>query len=189
MKNLISQLSGFIGEASMINRTEINKVFNRLLPEAKLERLLMAFGEGVASEAAFIWNDMLDAFTLSLSTLVDVQGSIATQAKKRVRAGVMGSHEDLDMFAADITEALVDGVLGVEDLEEASGDYKGGKERAQKRMDDAAKRGGIDKLIKATLQRIKATKEPAKLEGIVAAADALIKQLENVKKEAQRAAG
>ena len=91
MKNLSKDLSGFIGEASsMVTRTDINKIFNRLVPESKMERLLMTFGPDVAAEAPYIWNDMLDSFTLALSNLVDVQGSVASKAKKRVRSGVIG---------------------------------------------------------------------------------------------------
>lgn len=193
MRNLMSELGAFIGEAtaSTVSRTDLNRVFNRLVPEAKLERLLAPFGDEVAAESEFVWNDLLDAFTLSLSNLVDVQGVIATQAKKRIRAGVMGKggspfmgqREDREAFAAEVTEALVDAILP-----EASDVPKEGKARAQKRMDDAAKRGGIDKMIQATLQRIKATSEPGKLEGIVSAVDELIRQLERVKAAAERAA-
>jgi len=39
-------------------------------------------------------------------------------------------------------------------------------ERARKRIDDAAKRSGIDGAVKATVRRIKATKNNEKLSGI-----------------------
>lgn len=194
MANELSRrLGGFIGEAdSPVNRTAVNKVFNRLVPQQKLERMLTAFGPEVAAEAPYIWNDMLDSFIVTLSSLVDIQGSLATQAKKRMRSAFVSSGtgmsrnlaaasaEDREEFAASLIEAVVDALLP-----EASEVPKEGKARAQKRMDDAAKRGGIQKMIQATLQRINATESPEKLQGIVAAVDELISQLERIKKAAQ----
>jgi hypothetical protein len=59
-------------------------------------------------------------------------------------------------------------------------------ERAKQRMDDAAKRGGIEKMIRDTLTRIQRTSEPEKLDGIVSFADWLIGELEKIKKEASK---
>jgi len=192
MKKVIESLSKYIGEASAVNRTDINKVFNRLVPEAKLERLLSSFGDGVVNETPFIWNDMLDAFTVALSGIVDVQGSLLGKARKRMRGTAMGRGEDMEMLGAVLSEMIVDSVLGDDTLEEGAG-YdskgvpKGGEQRARKRMDDAAKRGGIEKMIQATMTRIKATKDPGKMAGIVKAVDELIKQLERVKSAAKKA--
>lgn len=58
--------------------------------------------------------------------------------------------------------------------------------RAKQRMDDAAKRGGIDGMLKATLSRIDATTDSDKLAGIVAYVDDLVAELEQIKKAAMK---
>ena len=58
------------------------------------------------------------------------------------------------------------------------------KARALFRMDAAARRAGLDGMIKALTKRVKATKDPGKRQGIVDAMDELIKTLTQVKKSA-----
>lgn len=57
-------------------------------------------------------------------------------------------------------------------------------ERALHRINDAAKRGGVDAVVKATIGRIHATSDLKKLGGIVAALDQMIDALKKVKDEA-----
>lgn len=77
----------------------------------------------------------------------------------------------------------IDAILEIDD--EGPGVPRDPYLRAKKRMDDAAKRGGIEKMIAATLQRVKAAKEPGKLQGIIEYVDEIIKQLEQVRKAAE----
>lgn len=58
-------------------------------------------------------------------------------------------------------------------------------ERAKQRMDDAARRGGLNKMIQATMSRIKASKKPEKLQGIVDFVDQLMSELKKVKRAAE----
>lgn len=81
--------------------------------------------------------------------------------------------------------ALLDSIRAVLDEDAPSDPYQ----RAKTRMDDAAKRGGIDKAIKATFTRINAAESQEKLKGIVDYVADLITQLEKVKKEAQKKLG
>ena len=57
--------------------------------------------------------------------------------------------------------------------------------RARMRMNDAAKRGGLDELVKATEKRIKATHDSQKVDGIVAALDQTIARLKSLRRLAQ----
>jgi hypothetical protein len=58
-------------------------------------------------------------------------------------------------------------------------------QRAKTRMDDAAKRGGIDKMIQATKIRVNAAEDGGKLQGIVDYIDDLIDQLNSIKSAAK----
>lgn len=58
--------------------------------------------------------------------------------------------------------------------------------RAKQRMDDAAKRGGLDGMLKDTLKRIDATTDSDKLAGIVSYVDDLVSELEQIKKAAMK---
>lgn len=61
--------------------------------------------------------------------------------------------------------------------------------RAKTRMDDAAKRGGLDGMVKDTLKRVNATTEKDKLDGIVKYVDELVAELTKIKEAAAKKAG
>lgn len=59
-------------------------------------------------------------------------------------------------------------------------------DRAKQRMDDAAKRGGLEKMVRATFSRIDAAESPEKLQGIVDYVNELIRELEEIKRAAEK---
>lgn len=90
--------------------------------------------------------------------------------------------DDDGEFWVDFMNEMFDGAA--EELVERGDVPENPVERARKRMDDAAKRGGVSGLVKAVERRIKATKDKAKLMGIGDMLDVLIKQLDSHKSDA-----
>jgi hypothetical protein len=56
--------------------------------------------------------------------------------------------------------------------------------RARKRMDDAAKRGGLDEMIQRTATRVKSLKDKDKAKGMVTVLEQLIAQLSTLRRQA-----
>lgn len=81
--------------------------------------------------------------------------------------------------------AMAEDVLGVDADVVEEGVPSDPKARAELRMNDAAKRGGVSGLVKALQRRLKATKDEAKILGMMSAIDDLVSELQVIRKQAQ----